>query len=187
MSVSSFDRSIGASPRTARTAVERHRSVDGRRSTHWCDWPGAAAPRCGRTESPRSTSSGCYKSREAVAPSAAQRLRAAKAGSRWTIATAPGLSAACSVRPAMSGSGRSRSGAICFLLLFAISMSGVAFLSLPGCSPDRALPSSKVPHRLAEPADVVIWVRTPDGDFQKQPVHVPDSWWIAAPEIVEGK
>ncbi len=59
-------------------------------------------------------------------------------------------------------------------------------LSVPGCGPDRALPNRSVPHRLVDDVDTSIYVRTPAGDLQEQPVRIPAGWYIVSPEIVEG-
>jgi hypothetical protein len=40
---------------------------------------------------------------------------------------------------------------------------------------------------LAADVDAEIYVRTSSGDFQKASVMLPSGWYVAAPEIVEGK
>lgn len=63
-----------------------------------------------------------------------------------------------------------------------------ALLSETGCSllpQPRAIPSSKVPHRVAQETDVVIYVRLPDGSFQEEEIRLLKGWWIASPEVVE--
>lgn len=73
----------------------------------------------------------------------------------------------------------------CVLACFATLSLGS---TLTGCSlfqpRTQVIPDQTIPHRLAQPIDVVIWARTPDGKFQQQPVHVPDGWWIASPQVV---
>jgi hypothetical protein len=66
-------------------------------------------------------------------------------------------------------------------------IASVMLFAMPGCGPDRALPNPSVPHRLAKPADAVIYVRTSSGDLQEQEVTIPDGWYIAAPALVEGQ
>ncbi len=48
-----------------------------------------------------------------------------------------------------------------------------------------AIPSPTVPHRVAEEAELVVWVRLPDGTFAKQKVRILPGWWIAGPPVVE--
>ncbi len=68
--------------------------------------------------------------------------------------------------------------------LFAFALVS-AMLSL-GCAPNKAaIPDPSYPHRLAEEADVVIWVHLPSGEFTKVKVRVLPGWWIAGPPAVE--
>lgn len=63
-----------------------------------------------------------------------------------------------------------------------------ALLCGSGCSllpRPAAIPSSKIPHRVAEETDVVIYVRLPDGSFQEETVRLLKGWWIASPDVVE--
>lgn len=56
-----------------------------------------------------------------------------------------------------------------------------------GCVPIKAaIPDASYPHRLAEEAEVVIWVRLPSGEFTKTKVRVLPGWWVAGPPAVEG-
>jgi len=60
--------------------------------------------------------------------------------------------------------------------------------ALTGCSlfpRPEAIPSSKVPHRVAEETCVEIYVRLPDGSFRVETVRLLKGWWIASPEVVE--
>lgn len=70
-----------------------------------------------------------------------------------------------------------------------LTMPALISFALPcamlGCSPDRAIPSQKAPHRLAKPTQATILVRTDKGDFQEQDVTLPAGWWVASPQLVE--
>ena len=55
-----------------------------------------------------------------------------------------------------------------------------------GCAPTKAaIPDPSIPHRLAEEAEVVIWVRLASGEFTKAKVRVLPGWWLAGPPAVE--
>lgn len=59
-------------------------------------------------------------------------------------------------------------------------------LASPGCSLRQpVLPDETVPHRLAQPARLTVWVRRDDGRLVEQTVSVPAGWWIASPRVVE--
>lgn len=62
-----------------------------------------------------------------------------------------------------------------------------AMLCSGGCLLPRqhVLPDQSVPHRLAKPETVWIWVRRPDGDLVQEKVRVEAGWWVAAPSVVE--
>lgn len=49
----------------------------------------------------------------------------------------------------------------------------------------RVIPDPRVPHRVAEEVDVMIWVEKPDGTLKVEKQHVPAGWWLASPQIVE--
>ena len=48
------------------------------------------------------------------------------------------------------------------------------------------IPDPSIPHRVAEEAKVWVWVRTPEG-LSKQCIELQPGWWVASPEVVEGK
>lgn len=55
-----------------------------------------------------------------------------------------------------------------------------------GCVPSKAaIPDPSFPHRVAEEAEVVIWVRLPSGEFTKAKARVLPGWWVAGPPAVE--
>lgn len=47
------------------------------------------------------------------------------------------------------------------------------------------VPDPSVPHRVAEPARVKVWVRSPDGTLTKQEVRLEEGWWVASPVLIE--
>lgn len=71
-----------------------------------------------------------------------------------------------------------RNALLAFVTLFTVS--GCSLLPRP-----EAIPSSRVPHRVAEETSVRIYVRLPDGSFQEETVRLLKGWWIASPEVVE--
>lgn len=71
-----------------------------------------------------------------------------------------------------------------------IALAAIASASLfSGCSllpRHTAIPDQTVPHRIAERATLVLWVRR--GDREMVPVEhdIPAGWWVASPAVVEG-
>lgn len=64
----------------------------------------------------------------------------------------------------------------------------LASVTLSGCSiipRTEAIPSPKVPHRIARETTVWIYVRLPDGSFQEEEVRLLKGWWVASPQVVE--
>jgi hypothetical protein len=53
-----------------------------------------------------------------------------------------------------------------------------------GCK-TALLPDPTVAHRLAEPAEVDVWVRAPNGALHKERVKFVQGSWCATPEAVE--
>jgi len=66
----------------------------------------------------------------------------------------------------------------------ALALTASAMLSI-GCAHQAAIPDPTVPHRVAKEAEIVIWVRLPDGKFVKAPARLLPGWWIAGPPVVE--
>ena len=69
---------------------------------------------------------------------------------------------------------------------------GSALLSLlcSGCVPlqgNRMIPDQRIPHRMAQPAVLQLWIRRPDGKLEATEYYVPEGWWVASPTVVEGK
>jgi hypothetical protein len=66
-------------------------------------------------------------------------------------------------------------------------LTGSLLLSSASCahSSRAALPDPTIPHRVAEEAEVVVWVRLADGSLVKAPVRLLPGWWIAGPPVVE--
>lgn len=54
-----------------------------------------------------------------------------------------------------------------------------------GCAHKRVLPDPSIPHRVAEEANLTIWVRGSNGKLTKQPVKILEGWWVASPQVVE--
>lgn len=62
--------------------------------------------------------------------------------------------------------------------------------TLLGCActpPTLVVPSQKIPHQLAAECRTTILVQHPNGQVERQKVTVPAGWWIASPEITEGR
>jgi hypothetical protein len=59
-----------------------------------------------------------------------------------------------------------------------------ALLSL-SCAGARVIPDPRVPHRIAEEAEVRVWCRTAEGDLAKCRVRALEGWWLASPQVVE--
>ena len=49
----------------------------------------------------------------------------------------------------------------------------------------ETLPDPRVPHRLADEAEVLIWVRRPDNTLAKERVRVGPGWWVASSRVVD--
>ncbi len=47
------------------------------------------------------------------------------------------------------------------------------------------IPDPSIPHRVAEEAAVVIWVRRSDGVLTRERVRLMPGDWIASPQVVE--
>jgi hypothetical protein len=58
-------------------------------------------------------------------------------------------------------------------------------LSLTSCAGRGVIPDPTIPHRLAADADVVLWMRQPDGTLKKVEAHALAGWWLAGPPVVE--
>lgn len=56
-----------------------------------------------------------------------------------------------------------------------------------GCQEVRALPDPSIPHRLSRPAEVWVWVRRADGSFVEQAARADAGWYLASPQILDGK
>jgi hypothetical protein len=55
-----------------------------------------------------------------------------------------------------------------------------------GCVPrTQTLPDPAIPHRLAAPAEVEVWVRRPDGVLTRERIRAEVGWWLASPQVVE--
>jgi hypothetical protein len=68
------------------------------------------------------------------------------------------------------------------------ALSASLLLSTVSCAhsrPAAALPDPTIPHRVAEEAEVVVWVRLANGSLVKAPVRLLPGWWIAGPPVVE--
>src|SRR6056297_1173280 len=62
----------------------------------------------------------------------------------------------------------------------------VFVLLLSGCgraTQTLAIPDQSIPHRIAAPTTVQIFVRTNNG-MAKQTVQVLEGWWIASPTVM---
>lgn len=69
------------------------------------------------------------------------------------------------------------------LVAIAIALALFAALSI-GCGGRRAIPDQSIPHRLAKPATLTLWVRRADGRMVEERVAVPAGWWVAGPLVV---
>ena len=56
-----------------------------------------------------------------------------------------------------------------------------------GCAPPRqaVLPDPRIPHRLAAPAEVLVWVRRKDGSLAQELIKVDAGWYVAGPMVVD--
>ena len=61
----------------------------------------------------------------------------------------------------------------------------LAALSLTSCGGKGVIPDPTIPHRLAEEAEVKLWVRQPDGTLRKTCARALEGWWLAGPPVVE--
>lgn len=69
-------------------------------------------------------------------------------------------------------------------LLTALGLLACALL-LSSCLPrTEALPDPSIPHRVADEAAVVVWVRRPDGLLVRETVRLLPGWWVASPQVV---
>ena len=69
---------------------------------------------------------------------------------------------------------------------FALLISVIPLLN--GClfiPRNQTIPDQRIPHRIAEPVTLEIWVRQADHTLVKESVSVPAGWWIAGPQVVE--
>jgi len=55
---------------------------------------------------------------------------------------------------------------------------------LPGCFAPRVIPDQSIPHQLAAPATLTVWLTMPDGRKVDQAMAFPAGCWIAFPAIV---
>ena len=62
---------------------------------------------------------------------------------------------------------------------------GLAASVLLCCAKPTLIPDPRIPHRIADEGELVIWVRAPDGTVHKTRVRALPGWWIASPEVVE--
>lgn len=67
-------------------------------------------------------------------------------------------------------------------LLAFVALSSTACVSSPQVIPDL----QTVPHRVAQPTQVTVWARGPDGKVTEVEIEMPAGWWIASPQVVEG-
>lgn len=57
-----------------------------------------------------------------------------------------------------------------------------------GCVHHRAvLPDPTVVHRVAEEAEIKIWVRAPGGELVKTPARLLPGWYVAGPPVVDAE
>src|SRR6056297_748494 len=64
------------------------------------------------------------------------------------------------------------------LIVFAMLLSGCG-----RATQTLAIPDQSIPHRIAAPTKVQIFVRTNNG-MAKQTVQVLEGWWIASPTVM---
>src|SRR6056297_3553964 len=64
------------------------------------------------------------------------------------------------------------------LLVFALLLSGCG-----RATQTLAIPDQSIPHRIAAPTKVQIFVRTNNG-MVKQTIQVLEGWWIASPTVM---
>jgi hypothetical protein len=67
----------------------------------------------------------------------------------------------------------------------ALALCASAALSLTSCAGKGVIPDPTIPHRLAKEADVVLWMRQPDGTMKQVPARALAGWWLAGPPVVE--
>lgn len=60
-------------------------------------------------------------------------------------------------------------------------------LTLAGCARQRLIVDDRIPHQLAEDAEVKIYVRAQDGRYIAQYVTVPAGSWVASDHVVRGE
>lgn len=61
----------------------------------------------------------------------------------------------------------------------------VSGMLLSACAGQQVIPDQRFPHRVAEPAKVVLWVKAKDKTLVKQEFDLPEGWWVAGPQVVE--
>ena len=49
------------------------------------------------------------------------------------------------------------------------------------------LPDPTVPHQMAAETEVTVWCRTEKGPLSTCTVRLLPGWWVASPQVVEGK
>lgn len=60
-------------------------------------------------------------------------------------------------------------------------------MPLSGCAlvpRQAALPDPRIPHRVASPATVEVWVRIGD-ELKKERVRIDPGWYVAGPMVVD--
>lgn len=63
---------------------------------------------------------------------------------------------------------------------------GMLLLALASCIPrQEVIPDLKIPHRVAENAEIKIYTKRPDGQYVVETVQLSKGWWIASPYVVE--
>lgn len=57
-----------------------------------------------------------------------------------------------------------------------------------GCKPPAlVVPDQSIPHQLAAECRTTVLVTAPGGKVERQKVTVPAGWWVASPQVVEGR
>ena len=58
---------------------------------------------------------------------------------------------------------------------------------LSACATPRqaVLPDPKIPHRVALPAEVTVWLRRKDGSLAQEVIRVDAGWYVAGPMVVD--
>ena len=69
-----------------------------------------------------------------------------------------------------------------------LTLVAVAFSTLlTGCPHPVVIPDPRLPHEVAERAQVKVWCKDPQGTWVKCEVTAIPGWWLASPEIANGK